>query len=177
MLKGSYIGSGKKRAACTLFSGGSVVVKKRNFIFVERKGCFGLFFRNKACFAFLLRLFLSQKVINNSVNRITPRWLNVPLTETVEFKTVLQKGNRFQLPKLIRWKFKLETVQILKVTAFPAKGYTGECFYAKMDKKRTNNHTCTREKTLGIHKMRQTQPDWIGCGDSSATSIKRASKK
>jgi len=27
---------------------------------------------------------------------------NVPLTETVNFKTALQKGNRIQLPKLVR---------------------------------------------------------------------------
>ena len=58
----------------------------------------------------------------------------MPLTEAVEFKAVLGRGNRFQLPKLVRWKFKLETSQILKVTVFPAKSYTGECFYAKMDK-------------------------------------------
>jgi hypothetical protein len=108
--------------------------EKRNFSFAEQKGCFGLFSWNKACFALILRLFSSRKVINNRVNRITLRWLNVPLTEAVEFKTVLQKGNRFQLPKLIRWKYKLETNQIMKVTVFPAKSYTGECFYAQMDK-------------------------------------------
>ena len=59
---------------------------------------------------------------------------DVPLTEAVEFKAVLGRGNRFQLPKLVRWKFKLETSQILKVTVFPAKSYTGECFYAQIDK-------------------------------------------
>ena len=68
------------------------------------------------------------------MKRVTLRGLNVPLTEAIESKTVLQKGNRFQLPKLVRWKFQLETNQILKVTVFPAKGYVGECFYAKMDK-------------------------------------------
>ena len=46
---------------------------------------------------------------------------NMPLTQKVSFKTMLQKGNRVQLPKLIRWKFKLETSQILKVTVFPPK--------------------------------------------------------
>jgi len=47
--------------------------------------------------------------------------VELPLTEAVEFKTILQKGNRVQLPRLIRWKFKLETDQILKVIVFPAK--------------------------------------------------------
>ena len=55
------------------------------------------------------------------MKRVTLRGLSAPLTEAVEFKTVLQKGNRVQPPKLIRWKFKLETDQILKVTVFPAK--------------------------------------------------------
>jgi hypothetical protein len=40
----------------------------------------------------------------------------VPLTEAVSFKTLLQKGNRVQVPKLVRWQFKLETTQVLKVT-------------------------------------------------------------
>ena len=40
----------------------------------------------------------------------------MPLTERVDFKAVLQKGNRVQLPKLVRWRFKLETSQVLKVT-------------------------------------------------------------
>ncbi len=40
----------------------------------------------------------------------------MPLTERVNFKTRLQRGNRVQVPKLVRWRFKLETDQILKVT-------------------------------------------------------------
>jgi bifunctional DNA-binding transcriptional regulator/antitoxin component of YhaV-PrlF toxin-antitoxin module len=38
------------------------------------------------------------------------------LTQKVNFKTPLQRGNRVQVPKLVRWRFKLETDQILKVT-------------------------------------------------------------
>jgi hypothetical protein len=40
----------------------------------------------------------------------------VPLTGSVSFKAVLQKGNRVQVPKLVRWKFKLEQDQVLKVS-------------------------------------------------------------
>ena len=39
----------------------------------------------------------------------------MPLTQKVTFKTLLQKGNRLQVPKLIRWQFKVETDQTLKV--------------------------------------------------------------
>jgi hypothetical protein len=40
----------------------------------------------------------------------------VPLTERVSFKTRLQRGNRVQVPKYVRWHYKLEPTQILQVT-------------------------------------------------------------
>jgi hypothetical protein len=40
----------------------------------------------------------------------------MPPTQKVSFKTVLQKGNRVQVPKLVRWQFKMDTQQVLKVT-------------------------------------------------------------
>ena len=40
----------------------------------------------------------------------------MPLTERVSFKTRLQGGNRVQVPKYVRWHFKLEPTQILEVT-------------------------------------------------------------
>jgi bifunctional DNA-binding transcriptional regulator/antitoxin component of YhaV-PrlF toxin-antitoxin module len=39
----------------------------------------------------------------------------MPLTESVTFKAVLLKGNRVQIPRHIRWLYKLETEQILRV--------------------------------------------------------------
>jgi hypothetical protein len=59
----------------------------------------------------------------------------MPLTWKVSFKTVLQKGNRVQLPKLVRWKYKLEPDQVLKVTVTAATIFCGyETYYARMDK-------------------------------------------
>jgi hypothetical protein len=43
----------------------------------------------------------------------------LPLTKTVEFRAVLQKGNRIQVPKLVRWEFKMESSQVLKVKVRP----------------------------------------------------------
>ena len=40
----------------------------------------------------------------------------MPLYERVSFTTKLQRGNRFQVSKYVRWKYKLETNQTLKVT-------------------------------------------------------------
>ena len=40
----------------------------------------------------------------------------MPLYEKVSFATKLQRGNRFQVSKYVRRKYKLETNQTLKVT-------------------------------------------------------------
>jgi hypothetical protein len=39
----------------------------------------------------------------------------LPLTETARFKIQLQKGNRFQVPTIVRWQYKLEISQTLNV--------------------------------------------------------------
>ena len=58
----------------------------------------------------------------------------MPLTEPVSFKAVLQRGNRVQVPKLIRWQFKMEPTQVLKVTVKITGAYGDETFYARMSK-------------------------------------------
>ena len=40
----------------------------------------------------------------------------LPLTQRVSFKTVLQKQNRLQVPKPVRWQHKLESSEVLRVT-------------------------------------------------------------
>jgi hypothetical protein len=56
----------------------------------------------------------------------------LPLTKRVFFKTLLQKGNRVQVPKLVRWEFKMEPAQALRVTVKPQEFVSSESFYAKM---------------------------------------------
>ena len=59
----------------------------------------------------------------------------MPLTQKVKFKTVLQKGNRLQVPRLIRWQFKMETDQVLKVGVSRLGSWRPfQFFYAKMGK-------------------------------------------
>lgn len=60
----------------------------------------------------------------------------MPLTTRVSFRAVLEKGNRLQVPKLIRWQFKMELNQVLSVRVSP-KRFLGvfKCFFAKMDRK------------------------------------------
>lgn len=57
----------------------------------------------------------------------------LPLTRRVSFKAVLQKGNRVQVPRLVRWQFKMDPEQILKVTVNALNVFSGwETFYARM---------------------------------------------
>jgi hypothetical protein len=56
----------------------------------------------------------------------------MPLEERVTFKRPLEKCCKVQVPKIIRWQFKLQPDQILKVSVAGRAGY--EDFYAKMGK-------------------------------------------
>lgn len=67
----------------------------------------------------------------------------MPLTEKVDFKAVLQRGNRVQVPRLIRWQFKLEPDQVLQVTVEDEEASALETFYARM----------TRDGRLTIPKL------------------------
>ena len=59
----------------------------------------------------------------------------MPLTQKVTFKTMLQRGNRVQVPKLVRWQFKMEPDQVLKVGVLAHNVWTGwQHFYGKMGK-------------------------------------------
>jgi hypothetical protein len=60
---------------------------------------------------------------------------NMPLTRKVSFKTMLQRGNRVQVPKVVRWQFKMDSEQVLKVTVNALNVFSGwETFYARMGK-------------------------------------------
>jgi hypothetical protein len=59
----------------------------------------------------------------------------MPLIQKVSFKTVLQRGNRVQVPKLVRWQFKMDTEQVLKVAVNAVNVWSGgQTFYTKMGK-------------------------------------------
>ncbi len=57
----------------------------------------------------------------------------MPLTRRVTFKRALEGCNKFQIPKIIRWQFKLEPDQVLHV-GICGFGRGWEHFYAKMSK-------------------------------------------
>jgi hypothetical protein len=46
---------------------------------------------------------------------------------------MLQKGNRVQVPKVVRWQFKMDTEQVLKVSVHAVNVFSGwGTFYARM---------------------------------------------
>jgi len=59
----------------------------------------------------------------------------MPLTEKVTFTAVLQKANTVQVPQAIRWRFKIESDQVLKLGVnFSALHKGWQFFYARMHK-------------------------------------------
>ena len=59
----------------------------------------------------------------------------MPLNQKIPFKTAIQRGNRLQIPKSIRWQFKMEPDQLLKVGIKVLNQAGGwQFFYAKMAK-------------------------------------------
>ena len=58
--------------------------------------------------------------------------LTMPLDQIVRFKNPIEKCGKVQVPKIIRWQFKMEPDQILKVGIYGRGGQ--ESYYAKMGK-------------------------------------------
>jgi DNA-binding transcriptional regulator/RsmH inhibitor MraZ len=78
----------------------------------------------------------------------------MPLTQKVSFKTMLQKGNRVQVPRVVRWQFKMDSTQVLKVSVTAVNVWSGwQTFYAQMDKSgRITIPKLTRELLRGKEK-------------------------
>jgi hypothetical protein len=60
--------------------------------------------------------------------------MQLPLTESVSFKAVLLRGNRVQIPRLLRWQYRMEADQVLKVNIRIEGSFGGEKFLVRMAK-------------------------------------------
>jgi len=56
----------------------------------------------------------------------------MPITEKVSFLARLQKLNRLQIPVEVRWRYKLEKGEILKVKVNPVGSLESETFVARL---------------------------------------------
>jgi bifunctional DNA-binding transcriptional regulator/antitoxin component of YhaV-PrlF toxin-antitoxin module len=98
-------------------------------------------------------------VVSKSQGTLARGGVNMPLTQKISLKTVLQKGNRVQVPKLVRWQFKLDTEQVLKVTVNAVNVWgNGQTFYAQMNK----SGRITVPK-LQLELLRGEEQDLVGC--------------
>jgi hypothetical protein len=60
---------------------------------------------------------------------------NMPLDKKVTFQTRLQSQNRLQVPSHLRWQFKLEPAELLKITTNAVGVWdTTQIFYANVKK-------------------------------------------
>jgi hypothetical protein len=81
----------------------------------------------------LRRIQVASNNVPKSHNASAKGLNNMPLTQKVSFKTMLQRGNRVQVPKVVRWQFKMDSEQVLKVTVNALNVWSGwETFYARM---------------------------------------------
>jgi hypothetical protein len=58
----------------------------------------------------------------------------LPLSESVTFKAVLQKGGKVQVPRLLRWRYRMESDQVLRVEVRCAEFFGSERFVGRMRK-------------------------------------------
>jgi bifunctional DNA-binding transcriptional regulator/antitoxin component of YhaV-PrlF toxin-antitoxin module len=78
----------------------------------------------------------------------------MPLTEHVTFKTKLQRHNRIVVPRLVRWRYKMEPAELLKVNVAPygSESYREEEFLAKMAR---DGRLTVPKLTMEILKLRE----------------------
>jgi bifunctional DNA-binding transcriptional regulator/antitoxin component of YhaV-PrlF toxin-antitoxin module len=78
----------------------------------------------------------------------------MPLTESITFKTKLQRHNRIVVPRHCRWRYKMEPNEMLKVNVrlFNSESYEEEAFLAKMT---TDGRLTVPKLTMEILKQRE----------------------
>lgn len=82
------------------------------------------------------------------------------MTGQVEFKAALQRGIRIQVPRLIRWSFKMEATQVLRVSVhFEGDWDSVEKFFAQMSK---DGRICVPKLTCGLLKAAYEEQDIVG---------------
>ena len=93
----------------------------------------------------------------------------MPLTKKVTFQSTLENCNKVQVPKLIRWQFKMENEQVLKVGVNALDlGQGWQFFYAKMIKGRSYPHSKVDDFSLA---GRKAKPCRLPHGDNTGANI------
>jgi len=85
----------------------------------------------------------------------------MPLTESITFKTKLQRHNRIVVPRHCRWRYKMEPGELLKVSVEPydSESYQEEEFLAKMA---SDGRLTIPKLTMEVLKQRE-EKNLTGC--------------
>ena len=115
--------------------------KLASFLFARTTVAWCVFFLNSLFWVvFLWQVLNSLRdasvIVPKRLQTPVTKWVVfVPLTERVTFKTTFQKGNRIQVPKLVRWQFKLEPAQIMRVKVIAVSAFSmQETYYGRISK-------------------------------------------
>jgi bifunctional DNA-binding transcriptional regulator/antitoxin component of YhaV-PrlF toxin-antitoxin module len=78
----------------------------------------------------------------------------MPLTELATFKAKLTRKYQVQVPRLVRWRYKMEPAELLKVNVAPygSESYQEEMFLAKMAR---DGRLTVPKLTLEVLKLRE----------------------
>lgn len=75
-----------------------------------------------------------MELTGKGAKRLEKVEIDVPISENTWFHAKLQSGNCVQIPVLVRWKFKLEPSEVLKVKVSPVRSRGSETFFARLQK-------------------------------------------
>jgi hypothetical protein len=104
--------------------------------------------------------FLPRKFLKTRDLPLSCRESALVLTGHVEFKAVLQRGNRIQVPRLVRWSYKMKASQVLKVSVhFEGDWSSREEFFAQISK---DGRICVPKLTCGLLKAAYEEESIIG---------------
>jgi hypothetical protein len=83
----------------------------------------------------------------------------VPLTRKVTFQAKLQKGGMIQVPKLVRWQFKMESDQVLRIGVSAVNlGRGWQFFFGRMTKA-----GCVRLVKTALSRLQNENESLAGC--------------
>lgn len=85
----------------------------------------------------------------------------MPVPYDVEFHGMLQRGFRVQIPVTVRWRFKLESGELLKIRVSPLDSWRSEKFWGRLQKGGRIRVPSRVREILGLYLDRDIQPGEI----------------
>jgi hypothetical protein len=133
-----------------------VISRRRSLFLAFLDSLFGVVFLKQS----LRRIQAASNNVPKSHNASAKGLNNMPLTQKVSFKTMLQRGNRVQVPKVVRWQFKMDSEQVLKVTvnalngpAFERRVYRQRASIERINSRLKEQLNLNRHRVKGLRRI------------------------